>query len=30
MQKNGGDMMVIDVRCVPFDFHARYKAQERT
>ncbi|CAA2998543.1 uncharacterized protein LOC111410732 isoform X1 [Olea europaea var. sylvestris] len=30
LQKNGGDMMVIDVRCVPFDFHARYKAQERT
>ncbi|XP_057978240.1 uncharacterized protein LOC131164798 isoform X2 [Malania oleifera] len=25
-----GDMMVIDVRCVPADFHARYKAQERT
>lgn len=22
--------MVIDVRCVPSDFHARYKAQERT
>ncbi|KAL2460563.1 Pseudouridine synthase family protein [Abeliophyllum distichum] len=30
LQKNDGDMMVIDVRCVPFDFHARYKAQERT
>ncbi|KAL6517772.1 hypothetical protein OROMI_033473 [Orobanche minor] len=23
-------MMVIDVQCVPSDFHARYKAQERT
>lgn len=30
LQKNGGDMMVIDVCCVPFNFHARYKAQERT
>ncbi|KAL3538507.1 hypothetical protein ACH5RR_001873 [Cinchona calisaya] len=30
LQKNEGDIMVIDVRCVPFDFHARYKAQERT
>ncbi|GER41480.1 unnamed protein product [Striga asiatica] len=25
-----GDLMVIDVRCVPSNFHARYKAQERT
>ncbi|KAL2904515.1 tRNA pseudouridine synthase A [Bienertia sinuspersici] len=25
-----GDIMVIEVRSVPFDFHARYKAQERT
>ncbi|XP_021286415.1 uncharacterized protein LOC110418113 isoform X2 [Herrania umbratica] len=25
-----GDITVIDVRCVPNDFHARYKAQERT
>lgn len=25
-----GDIMVIDVRSVPSDFHARYKAQERT
>ncbi|KAL2325949.1 hypothetical protein Fmac_025007 [Flemingia macrophylla] len=24
------DVTVIDVRCVPSDFHARYKAQERT
>ena len=30
MQKNEGDVMVIDVRCVPPDFHARYKARERT
>ncbi|GFQ03965.1 tRNA pseudouridine synthase a [Phtheirospermum japonicum] len=30
LQKNEGDMMVTDVRCVPSDFHARYKAQERT
>ncbi|XP_049389039.1 uncharacterized protein LOC125853401 [Solanum stenotomum] len=30
LQKNEGDIMVIDVRCVPADFHARYKAQERT
>lgn len=30
LQKNEGDIMVIDVRCVAADFHARYKAQERT
>ncbi|PNX66590.1 tRNA pseudouridine synthase A-like protein, partial [Trifolium pratense] len=30
LQKQHGDLMVIDVRCVPSDFHARYKAQERT
>lgn len=30
LQKNEGDIMVIDVRNVPSDFHARYKAQERT
>ncbi|KAJ8572638.1 hypothetical protein K7X08_009149 [Anisodus acutangulus] len=30
LQKNEGDIMVIDVRRVPADFHARYKAQERT
>ncbi|PIN08069.1 putative pseudouridylate synthase [Handroanthus impetiginosus] len=30
LQKNEGDITVIDVRCVPADFHARYKAQERT
>ncbi|CAK9165408.1 unnamed protein product [Ilex paraguariensis] len=30
LQKNEGDIMIIDVRCVPADFHARYKAQERT
>ncbi|KAK2662174.1 hypothetical protein Ddye_000748 [Dipteronia dyeriana] len=29
LQKEG-DIMVTDVRCVPTDFHARYKAQERT
>ncbi|KAL9258502.1 hypothetical protein AKJ16_DCAP06409 [Drosera capensis] len=30
LQKNEQDIMVVDVRCVPTDFHARYKAQERT
>ncbi|KAH9685143.1 tRNA pseudouridine synthase [Citrus sinensis] len=25
-----GDIMVTDVRCVPSDFHARFRAQERT
>ncbi|KAJ0035562.1 hypothetical protein Pint_25896 [Pistacia integerrima] len=25
-----GDIMVTDVRCIPPDFHARFKAQERT
>ncbi|KAF7803587.1 tRNA pseudouridine synthase A [Senna tora] len=30
LQKHEGDITVIDVRCVPSDFHARYKAQERT
>lgn len=31
LHKNeGGDLMVIDVRCVPADFHARYEARERT
>ncbi|XP_062175914.1 uncharacterized protein LOC133880960 [Alnus glutinosa] len=30
LQKNEGDIMVTDVQCVPADFHARYKAQERT
>lgn len=30
LQKNEGDIMIIDARCVPFDFHSRYKAQERT
>ncbi|KAJ8767916.1 hypothetical protein K2173_020856 [Erythroxylum novogranatense] len=29
LQKNEGDIMVVDVRCVPTDFHARFKAQER-
>ncbi|KAM5584001.1 tRNA pseudouridine synthase A [Rosa sericea] len=30
LQKNEGDVMVVDVRQVPADFHARFKAQERT
>ncbi|KAL6642366.1 hypothetical protein ACP70R_020547 [Stipagrostis hirtigluma subsp. patula] len=30
LQKNEGDIMVTDVRCVAPDFHARYKALERT
>ncbi|VVA90646.1 unnamed protein product [Arabis nemorensis] len=30
LQKNEGDVMVIDVRCVPNTYHARYKARERT
>ncbi|CAA0841531.1 Pseudouridine synthase family protein [Striga hermonthica] len=30
LQKTEGDLMVIDVRCVPSNYHARYKAQERT
>ncbi|XP_050370457.1 uncharacterized protein LOC126788504 isoform X1 [Argentina anserina] len=30
LQKNEGDVMVVDVRNVPADFHARFKAQERT
>ncbi|XP_021891663.1 uncharacterized protein LOC110809976 isoform X2 [Carica papaya] len=30
LQRSGGDIMVVDVRCVPNEFHARYKAQERT
>ncbi|XP_038708444.1 tRNA pseudouridine synthase A isoform X2 [Tripterygium wilfordii] len=30
LQKNEGDIMVVDVRYVPSDFHARYKAKERT
>ncbi|XP_062083838.1 uncharacterized protein LOC133790262 [Humulus lupulus] len=29
LQKNEGDIMVIDVRSVPPDYHARHKAQER-
>ncbi|KAM0947508.1 putative tRNA pseudouridine(38-40) synthase [Dioscorea sansibarensis] len=28
--RNEGDIMVTDVRCVPSDFHARFKAVERT
>ncbi|KAH9330474.1 hypothetical protein KI387_002582, partial [Taxus chinensis] len=28
--KNAGDMSVVDVRCVPINFHARFRAQERT
>ncbi|VFQ59024.1 unnamed protein product [Cuscuta campestris] len=30
LQKNEGDIMVIDVCSVAADFHARYKAKERT
>nr|CAD1842106.1 unnamed protein product [Ananas comosus var. bracteatus] len=30
LQRNEGDIMVTDVRCVPPDFHARFKALERT
>ncbi|CAH8311409.1 unnamed protein product [Eruca vesicaria subsp. sativa] len=30
LQKNEGDVMVIDVRCVPYNYHARYKAKDRT
>ncbi|KAK1418297.1 hypothetical protein QVD17_27440 [Tagetes erecta] len=30
LQRNEGDITIIDVRCVAGDFHARYKAQERT
>ncbi|CAA7022761.1 unnamed protein product [Microthlaspi erraticum] len=30
LQKNEGDVMVIDVRSVPSTYHARYKARERT
>ncbi|KAK9114271.1 hypothetical protein Syun_021068 [Stephania yunnanensis] len=29
LQKNEGDIMVIDVRCTSADFHARYNARER-
>ncbi|GMH06764.1 hypothetical protein Nepgr_008604 [Nepenthes gracilis] len=29
LQKDEGDVMVIDARFIPSDFHARYKAQER-
>ncbi|XP_030539225.1 tRNA pseudouridine synthase A isoform X1 [Rhodamnia argentea] len=30
LQKSEGDISVIDVQCVPADFHARYRACERT
>uniref|UniRef100_A0A2P2KZF1 tRNA pseudouridine synthase n=1 Tax=Rhizophora mucronata TaxID=61149 RepID=A0A2P2KZF1_RHIMU len=30
LQRHEGDIMVIDVRCVPTDFHARFNARERT
>ncbi|WOG88277.1 hypothetical protein DCAR_0207512 [Daucus carota subsp. sativus] len=30
LQKNEGDITVLDARCVSSDFHARYRAQERT
>ncbi|CAN1804547.1 tRNA pseudouridine synthase A, partial [Linum perenne] len=29
LQKHEGDIMVTDVRCVPADFHARFKARGR-
>lgn len=29
-QKCEGDISIVDVRCVPSDFHARFKALERT
>ncbi|KAJ4851411.1 hypothetical protein Tsubulata_030608 [Turnera subulata] len=30
LQKNEGDITVVDVRSIPPDFHARFRAQERT
>ncbi|KAH0866512.1 hypothetical protein HID58_083723 [Brassica napus] len=30
LQRNDGDVMVTDVRSVPSNYHARYKARERT
>ncbi|KAF3497319.1 hypothetical protein DY000_02057989 [Brassica cretica] len=30
IQRNDGDVMVTDVRSVPSNYHARYKARERT
>ncbi|MED6195209.1 hypothetical protein PIB30_035819 [Stylosanthes scabra] len=30
LQRNDSDLMVIDVRCIPPDFHARFNAKERT
>ncbi|WOL14266.1 hypothetical protein Cni_G23046 [Canna indica] len=30
LQRCEGDISVVDVRCVPADFHARFKALERT
>ncbi|MCO5591180.1 hypothetical protein L7F22_045161 [Adiantum nelumboides] len=30
LQKNGEDVQVVDVRCVPRNFHARFEAKERT
>ncbi|KAG6535506.1 hypothetical protein ZIOFF_000506 [Zingiber officinale] len=30
LQKCEGDISIVDVRCVPSDFHARFKALERT
>lgn len=29
-QKDAGDMAVVGVRCVPPEFHSRFRAQERT
>eukprot|EP00250_Pteridium_aquilinum_P010792 c19628_g1_i3 orf=66-1112(+) len=30
LQRDGEDVQVVDVRCVPRDFHARFEAKERT
>ncbi|XP_078434961.1 pseudouridine synthase family protein isoform X1 [Wolffia australiana] len=30
LRKNEGDVEVVDVRCVPADFHSRFRALERT
>jgi tRNA pseudouridine38-40 synthase len=30
LQKEGDDLAIVDVRCVPLNFHARFQAKERT
>lgn len=30
LQRDGEDVQVVDVKCVPGDFHARFEAKERT